>query len=202
MNTVILKISLGLAFCVLVFLALGPWMDKFYTSSTPLIANDPVLDSLKYEISELKVKAEDLKDTIFGLRVDKGHSEVELNKSKSQIDVLTSKYNEAKKKKDTVRIIVIADSFINEVNESYIPLSEYVIRRSEVIDSMQLVQLNIMDSIDVSNTNIRNKLTHDLFSELTNNAVLRDKQSKQKKKPLIAAVLGFIAGIFSVLIIK
>ncbi len=199
MKNVILKIALGLLFCFIVFLALGPWMHKFYTSPVPLVANDPVIDSLNYEISEWKVKTEDLKDTIFGLRVDKGHSEVELNKSKSEIDRLTSKYNEAKKKKDTIRSIIIADSFFNAVNESYIPLSEYVIQRAEVIDSMQAVQLSIMDSIDLSNTYIRNKLIQDLFNERTSNAVLKDKAKKKNRQTIFASIGGFVIGIVTVL---
>lgn len=199
MKTVILKIALGLIFCFIVFLSFGPWLDKFYTSDRPLMANDPVIDSLNYEISELKVKAEDYKDTIFGLRVDKGYTEIELNKSKGELSSLTSKYNEAKKKKDTVQLIVIADSFLNAVNESYIPLSEYVIQRANTIDSMQQVQIRNMDSIESKHLFIRRTLTDDLFNERTSNTVLRDKAKKKDRRTIFAVIGGFVIGIVTVL---
>lgn len=161
--------------------------------------NDPVIDSLTYEISELKLKAEDLKDTIFAVRVDKGHTEIELNRAQSQVSDLTEKYMKAKKIKDTVQLIVIADSFFTVVNESYIPLSEYTISKANLIDSMQQIQISVHDSIIYLHEDIRSKLTDDLYVERVNNEVLRDQAKKKNKQTIFAAIGGFVVGVIAIL---
>lgn len=193
-----LKIALGLFIFFLVFLLLYPVLTKDGPKSTVYV-NDPIIDSLSYEISELKLKAEDLKDTIYAVRIDKGYTEIELNRAQGQVITLTEKYNKAKKLKDTVQLIVIADSFFNVVNESYIPLSEYVIKRANIIDSMQQIQISFKDSIISLHDDIRSKLTDDLYVERVNNQVLRDQAKKKNKQTIFAAIGGFVVGVIAVL---
>lgn len=200
-----LKIILSVSI-ILVAIVLSFYLASLFSKddSKVVVSNkgDLLVTSLTNEISKLKAKEELYKDTIFGLRVEKGHGEVELNKSRSEVDRLIAQSKKYRIIKDTALIVSNCDSIINEVLTSYIPASEFVMEISNVIDSMQQVQIQALDSIDAVNIYVRSVLKNDLYNEKMDNAMLRQDIKKKRKVPVLAAIGGFVAGILIVIFIQ
>lgn len=200
-----LKIILSVSI-ILVAIVLSFYLASLFSKddSKVVVSNkgDLLVTSLTNEISKLKAKEELYKDTIFGLRVEKGHGEVELNKSRSEVDRLIAQSKKYRIIKDTALIVSNCDSIINEVLTSYIPASEFVMEISNVIDSMQQAQIQALDSIDAVNIYVRSVLKNDLYNEKMDNAMLRQDIKKKRKVPVLAAIGGFVAGILIVIFIQ
>ena len=200
--TQVLKIILGL-----LLFALLTWL--FLTLSKKPVDHLPVelyrnslIDSMKIEIEFLKADKESIKDSLFAARVEKGYTDIELNRSQSEVQRLIKQNAKEKVNKDTPAIVRNCDSIINEITSRYIPTVDTFRIVVETIGQMQARQDQIIDSIDFKHFLIRNQLTDDLFNERTTNAILRDQATKKKKVPLIVGIGAFIAGVILTGIIR
>lgn len=165
--------------------------DIYYSQS--------VIDSLALENEYAKSERDKFKDSLFGLHVEKGFLEVQLNKSKSELDRLLTKHDHAKIIHDTTEIVQNCDSIIAELKGRYIPLSDSVQIYWLQIDS---VNHNLDEKVDTILT------TDAAIYKLKDNQVdvlIQQNESKPKKKrkiPIISALVGFIAGVLTVIAIS
>jgi len=161
-----------------------------------------LVDSMKLEIEFLKADKESIKDSLFAARVEKGYTEIELNRSQSEVQRLIKQNAKVKESKDTPAIVRNCDSIVNELTNRYIPVVDTFRIVVETISQMQQRQDQIVDSIETKHLSLRNQLTDDLFNERTTNAILRDQATKKKKVPLIVGIGAFITGVILTGIIK
>lgn len=199
MNT-LLKVVVGVVIAILLFWIAAPLFTKI--DDKPVIIVDTTAIRLASQVAQLKDKVYRLEDTVFSLRVDKGYMEIELNRSRVQLDNLVASGKKYRILHDTVSIVRNCDSIIDEVMTGYIPASEFVIQRANLIDSIQQVQMLFKDSIESSQSEYITILSERLSEKDKEIAVLVSKNRRQKKTSVFVAIGGFIVGVFSVLFIN
>lgn len=198
LNT-LLKVIIGasVSWCLFYFL---------YPDSGPAqapVSGSIIYDSMALEIESLKEKNESLCDSLFAAYVEKGHVEIELNKSQSEVKRLISKNRVIKIKKDTIELLQNCDSIVLAVENDYIPLIDTLRDRFESILSIQRSKDSINTARLDAEYSLRRMVSDDLFKEKVNNDVLRSSIKKGKKKTFIASAGCFLAGLIGgILLIK
>lgn len=117
---------------IIAVLLLGLTLSAYLVFFTPLAKrwrseSDTVLlpdystlyQKSQQDLVKTKKTIESLKDSLFGLKTERGYLEVELNKSKREVDEKSNNYDQAKKAKDTVKAIKICDSIVYNVIPVY-----------------------------------------------------------------------------------
>lgn len=189
-----------MAFTAAVVWLISVWWN-YEPKSNEYISN-ALYDSMAYEIEYLKADKAALSDSIFALKVEKGFVEVQLNRSRSEVDKLIARTMKAKERKDTVGQLINCDSLIAELKERYLPTVDTFQIIAWAVDSMQQIKERYSDSIINKEYALRNVLVNDLATERINNSILRDKAKKKKRIALLAAIGGFITGMITTIAIS
>jgi hypothetical protein len=199
MKTTLGKVALGAVIAVCVLYSWLWYKGNDNIVDTSQYYANAIYDSMAFEIEVLKADKKELKDSLYGARVEKGYIEIELNRSRSEVDRLIIKTKTAKANHDTVSQFANCDSLIMELEKKYLPTVDTFQIVSWAIDSMERVKDRYADSLLDKEYALRKLLINDLHAAKVNNEILR---SKAKKKPSVwLAVGGFLAGMLTTIFI-
>lgn len=190
------RVTIGVLVALILFMIF--WPDKkTAVPDVQTIQNSEQEAALSFQVECLRADNEALRDSIFGLTVDKGHIEVELNKSRSQLDEMLKNNKQYKVKRDTIKQVSNCDSIVYLLGYNFLPISDTLQRLGEIIDSMKDRRFIYFDSMDTKHESIKILLTQDLITERTTNAVITNKLEKKKKQTLLSFIGGIIVGLIT-----
>jgi len=195
-----LKVLGGVLLAVILWLLFIMIPTRSKNNSNLVPANDTVYDSLQNVISRLSCDKDKLADSLFGKEVEKGYLQVELNKSRSEVDRYISQHTENKIKRDTVKIVQNCDSLVNELNTTFIPTTDVIYSVDTSIQNLVHTAFIKTDSLLRFESEFRRKMGTELTWYKEDSKTFRANFNKAKKqKPWFAAggfVLGILATIF------
>jgi hypothetical protein len=194
------KIIIGAVIALFIFLLLLPANH----GGGSVVAVDNRYDSAIVENGVLKHQIEELKDVAFGLSVEKGHVEIELNKSKSELQQQIDKAKKAKKteyKELTFDQLKLDYDTLSENSYAFMSDFDTLQDINYIIDSVVRVKDAQTDTLIARQDWFIKALTKDVVNTTVENLQLRnEKRAKKKKSALIAAgafVAGLVAGLLT-----
>jgi len=149
------------------------------------------------ERSLVKDTIERLNDSIFRLNTRLGITEIELNQKESRIREVSTAYQSAKIRRDTVSMVTNCDSIIGELNTDYIAQNIYFRTQVDSIDNLYRKTYAEYIKLDSSTSVIADSLAVVLIRCRSDKAILSDQIARKKKLPFLAAVGGFILGVLT-----
>lgn len=192
-----LKVILGILIFWCVFLLFAPSIEDAITNHD----NDHNYDSLNNVIAILEVERDRIKDSAFGLQVEKGRIEIELNKSQAEVKRLSSQTKQAKANKDTPAYVQNCDSLIAELEARYIPIVDTLREVDYGIINIMDAEIGTVDTLLQVTNAIKYRLKDDLFKERAQNDLLRNGLRSQKKRGPWLVAGGFVAGVLTAIFI-
>lgn len=141
-----------------------------------------------------------LTDSIFGMNTEKGHIEIELNKSEARLNELLKNSKQVRVKKDTVKIVQNCDSIIDEMQGYYLPSENEYRRLQHIIDSLQETRHSKVDTVLDFDYALKTRIINDLRQAKTENYELNKTINKKEKQTIFAGIAGLIAGVLITII--